>query len=61
MRPRDETRRRNAKRRGTEQEGKKGSRIKGIVIVARALYVNLQTRRFEKDVPDNMENVEPGR
>lgn len=32
--------------------------MKEDVIVARALYANLQTRRFEKDVPDNMENVE---
>lgn len=39
----------------------KKEKTKEDVIVVRALYANLQTRRFEKDVPDNMENVELSR
>jgi len=44
-----------------EKERERWKTKKEDVIVTRALYANLQARRFEKDVPDNMENVEPSR
>jgi len=46
----------DSEKRERERDGTKED-----VIVTRALYANLQARRFEKDVPDNMENVEPSR
>lgn len=42
-----------------EEQGRERVGTKEDVIVTRVLYANLHTRRFEKDVPDNMENVEP--
>jgi len=44
-----------------ERERERWKTKKEDVIVTRALYANLRARRFEKDVPDNMENVEPSR